>query len=158
MFCFDKQKTAYDMRISDWSSDVCSSDLFLAVQKDINAFRHPINLIIRLMPDFPDLGLASRSAAFNRVLIFIALGELCILVGIAAILAEPLAHLLTGQPCSARYPANLRPFAGRFMQEVEPVLMLNANLLFAVLILIAQPHCPDRKNVVWGKSGSVSVD
>src|SRR3546814_3445155 len=26
-FCF-KQKTAYDMRISDWSSDVCSSDLF----------------------------------------------------------------------------------------------------------------------------------
>src|SRR3546814_3289858 len=27
------------------------------------------------------------------------------------------------------------------MQEVEPVLMLNANLLFAVLILIAQPHC-----------------
>src|SRR3546814_4072409 len=27
MFCFFKQKTAYDMRISDWSSDVCSSDL-----------------------------------------------------------------------------------------------------------------------------------
>src|SRR3546814_20190282 len=26
-FCFFKQKTAYDMRISDWSSDVCSSDL-----------------------------------------------------------------------------------------------------------------------------------
>src|SRR3546814_3511930 len=25
--CFFKQKTAYDMRISDWSSDVCSSDL-----------------------------------------------------------------------------------------------------------------------------------
>src|SRR3546814_4093730 len=28
MICFFfKQKTAYDMRISDWSSDVCSSDL-----------------------------------------------------------------------------------------------------------------------------------
>src|SRR3546814_6606373 len=27
-FCF-KQKTAYEMRISDWSSDVCSSDLAL---------------------------------------------------------------------------------------------------------------------------------
>src|SRR3546814_12784533 len=26
-FCFLKQKTAYEMRISDWSSDVCSSDL-----------------------------------------------------------------------------------------------------------------------------------
>src|SRR3546814_2341614 len=28
-FFFFKQKTAYEMRISDWSSDVCSSDLFL---------------------------------------------------------------------------------------------------------------------------------
>src|SRR3546814_16792687 len=28
---FFKQKTAYDMRISDWSSDVCSSDLDLPV-------------------------------------------------------------------------------------------------------------------------------
>src|SRR3546814_7813893 len=26
-FCLFKQKTAYEMRISDWSSDVCSSDL-----------------------------------------------------------------------------------------------------------------------------------
>src|SRR3546814_11985486 len=25
--CFSKQKTAYEVRISDWSSDVCSSDL-----------------------------------------------------------------------------------------------------------------------------------
>src|SRR3546814_15436022 len=29
VFCFFKQKTAYEMRISDWSSDVCSSDLRL---------------------------------------------------------------------------------------------------------------------------------
>src|SRR3546814_3262479 len=27
LFCFFKQKTAYEMRVSDWSSDVCSSDL-----------------------------------------------------------------------------------------------------------------------------------
>src|SRR3546814_2119334 len=27
VFFFFKQKTAYEMRISDWSSDVCSSDL-----------------------------------------------------------------------------------------------------------------------------------
>src|SRR3546814_3900373 len=26
-FCFFRPKTAYEMRISDWSSDVCSSDL-----------------------------------------------------------------------------------------------------------------------------------
>src|SRR3546814_673208 len=32
-FCF-KQKTAYEMRISDWSSDVCSSDLVRPYEKD----------------------------------------------------------------------------------------------------------------------------
>src|SRR3546814_2015932 len=31
---FFKQKTAYEMRISDWSSDVCSSDLFCAGDVD----------------------------------------------------------------------------------------------------------------------------
>src|SRR3546814_1991406 len=30
-FFFFKQKTAYEMRISDWSSDVCSSDLLARV-------------------------------------------------------------------------------------------------------------------------------
>src|SRR3546814_3830829 len=32
-FVFFKQKTAYDMRISDWSSDVCSSDLVVSQRK-----------------------------------------------------------------------------------------------------------------------------
>src|SRR3546814_5089712 len=31
VFFFFKQKTAYEMRISDWSSDVCSSDLLASV-------------------------------------------------------------------------------------------------------------------------------
>src|SRR3546814_1356332 len=30
-FLFFKQKTAYEMRISDWSSDVCSSDLLQSI-------------------------------------------------------------------------------------------------------------------------------
>src|SRR3546814_9123708 len=33
VFC--KQKTAYDMRISDWSSDVCSSDLHQRRQVEV---------------------------------------------------------------------------------------------------------------------------
>src|SRR3546814_17215688 len=45
-FCF-KQKTAYEMRISDWSSDVCSSDL--AITK------------CRIAPSYP-----SRPAAGGR--------------------------------------------------------------------------------------------
>src|SRR3546814_14217957 len=32
-FFFFKQKTAYEMRISDWSSDVCSSDLIIVNDK-----------------------------------------------------------------------------------------------------------------------------
>src|SRR3546814_11340736 len=32
-FFFFKQKTAYEMRISDWSSDVCSSDLSAQVRR-----------------------------------------------------------------------------------------------------------------------------
>src|SRR3546814_6631408 len=33
-FFFFKQKTAYEMRISDWSSDVCSSDLIAIDQAE----------------------------------------------------------------------------------------------------------------------------
>src|SRR3546814_497448 len=36
-FFFFKQKTAYEMRISDWSSDVCSSDL---MEPEADAFRN----------------------------------------------------------------------------------------------------------------------
>src|SRR3546814_12220903 len=32
-FFFFKQKTAYEMRMSDWSSDVCSSDLLVVYKK-----------------------------------------------------------------------------------------------------------------------------
>src|SRR3546814_11800483 len=39
MYFFFKQKTAYEMRISDWSSDVCSSDLGYGWQYRIGAMR-----------------------------------------------------------------------------------------------------------------------
>src|SRR3546814_7773323 len=38
LFFFFKQKTAYEMRISDWSSDVCSSDLLIV--GDARMFAH----------------------------------------------------------------------------------------------------------------------
>src|SRR3546814_7555157 len=38
-FFFFKQKTAYEMRISDWSSDVCSSDLNLCRRRRVEAAR-----------------------------------------------------------------------------------------------------------------------
>src|SRR3546814_4318433 len=39
---FFKQKTAYEMRISDWSSDVCSSDL---IDVDAAVFAHVCSAI-----------------------------------------------------------------------------------------------------------------
>src|SRR3546814_20586506 len=38
IFFFFKQKTAYEMRISDWSSDVCSSDLGTLTGAFVTAF------------------------------------------------------------------------------------------------------------------------
>src|SRR3546814_2857997 len=37
LFFFFKQKTAYEMRISDWSSDVCSSDLRIEDRREHRA-------------------------------------------------------------------------------------------------------------------------
>src|SRR3546814_9165517 len=39
IFFFFKQKTEYEMRISDWSSDVCSSDL---VDRGLNGIVHGV--------------------------------------------------------------------------------------------------------------------
>src|SRR3546814_99350 len=41
-FFFFKQKTAYEMRISDWSSDVCSSDLSIARRLDQIGIVEPV--------------------------------------------------------------------------------------------------------------------
>src|SRR3546814_531988 len=41
MVCFFVQKTAYEMRISDWSSDVCSSDLVEPTYDNIADGKYP---------------------------------------------------------------------------------------------------------------------
>src|SRR3546814_1634561 len=62
-FFFFKQKTAYEMRISDWSSDVCSSDLLghrlpttLARILDRDGSRAPI---VNVCEFTPSLGVSS---------------------------------------------------------------------------------------------------
>src|SRR3546814_3799225 len=57
-FFFFKQKTAYEMRISDWSSDVCSSDLM----KPVEALALWQNVVLETVRrDGPDL--SSRQLA-----------------------------------------------------------------------------------------------
>src|SRR3546814_5805134 len=55
---FFKQKTAYEMRISDWSSDVCSSDLHGLVQECRRRSGRPESN--PLLPDFLGLQLSPR--------------------------------------------------------------------------------------------------
>src|SRR3546814_5929786 len=43
VFFIVKQKTAYELRISDWSSDVCSSDLQRLRQRGAHVRRHFID-------------------------------------------------------------------------------------------------------------------
>src|SRR3546814_3345755 len=47
---FFKQKTAYEMRISDWSSDVCSSDLTQSERVEIGDGERPGNYRARARP------------------------------------------------------------------------------------------------------------
>src|SRR3546814_4465896 len=51
LFFFFKQKTAYESRISDWSSDVCSSDLYKAILR-VLAKLSGTHRAGRLAPDF----------------------------------------------------------------------------------------------------------
>src|SRR3546814_7833973 len=44
VFFFFKQKTAYEMRISDWSSDVCSSDLIGVVEHETGVQALPLEV------------------------------------------------------------------------------------------------------------------
>src|SRR3546814_1265900 len=44
---FVKQKTAYEVRISDWSSDVCSADLKMPCQRE-HAGQHRLNHNVRI--------------------------------------------------------------------------------------------------------------
>src|SRR3546814_17914691 len=51
LFFFFKQKTAYELRISDWSSDVCSSDLAGGDQRVIGRKDHRhVRLAFRIVP------------------------------------------------------------------------------------------------------------
>src|SRR3546814_10358566 len=69
---FFKQKTAYEMRISDWSSDVCSSDL---LEADVHfpvgrlgTVRRGDEIAVDAVPDLGHLGTGGRRRQRLRLL------------------------------------------------------------------------------------------
>src|SRR3546814_8004057 len=52
LFFFFKQKTAYEMRISDCSSDVCSSDLWTERRRKLEAFVPRLGVLHHFERDF----------------------------------------------------------------------------------------------------------
>src|SRR3546814_5235671 len=64
---FFKQKTAYEMRISDWSSDVCSSDLLSVESED--TFTRPTyagNAIATVQTSHAKKVITVRGTAFDK--------------------------------------------------------------------------------------------
>src|SRR3546814_8787042 len=61
---FFKQKTAYEMRISDWSSDVCSSDLSRDIASSVFLLLHSLSHhVMHGISRFSGLDLGSMSEA-----------------------------------------------------------------------------------------------
>src|SRR3546814_1646937 len=61
LFFFFKQKTAYEMRISDWSSDVCSSDLLTRLTAEMEfdggrSVKHYKHRLLLMLDEFTSVG------------------------------------------------------------------------------------------------------
>src|SRR3546814_1429533 len=68
IFVFFKQKTAYEMRISDWSSDVCSSDLPMTPAPEGRT-------LLSITPLADELG--NRHGSRSRMTCFFRCGNAC---------------------------------------------------------------------------------
>src|SRR3546814_17471035 len=78
LFFFFRQKTAYEMRISDWSSDVCSSDLWIealgrevsapSVKQQLAAVRHLFDWLVtgQVMPTNPAASVRGPAHSVRR--------------------------------------------------------------------------------------------
>src|SRR3546814_14385009 len=106
-FFFFKQKTAYEMRISDWSSDVCSSDLGQSYDSDRGRPPRPARPLAAPHLVHPPSGPAKMSGpvvgeAGNAGCILAAGGAFAVLFGAAWLPAKVLPL------------PNARPIAWRF--------------------------------------------
>src|SRR3546814_19809107 len=144
VFFFFKQKTAYEMRISDWSSDVCSSDLkpgrhtSRAAGRDLAQVADPARrqhgIIAKLLVVMSDCG---GEALRKTVLIFCGIGEGAYAAG--------------GIQCFRRRLADIRLATAQFV-PVHPVAILCGERKSAATNAEA-----NRKGAGRGNVGTVSL-
>src|SRR3546814_3837350 len=131
VFFFVKQKTAYEMRISDWSSDVCSSDLF-GSRNDRGEFLRQRSHIGRVerrrrghlvvpQEDFVDAAFVVRSHAESQRLVGRDL--------------DPVQPLLTGREIDRQRDAQLKPFDRHRSEEHTSELQSLMRNSYAVFCL-----------------------
>src|SRR3546814_20598898 len=70
-FFFFKQKTAYEMRISDWSSDVCSSDLLVLVAGTLRPILEPDKREARVLAAAAEVEAADREYRLHGLLLVV---------------------------------------------------------------------------------------
>src|SRR3546814_2946716 len=73
---FFKQKTAYEMRISDWSSDVCSSDLLFTPEMAGQLDRDRPRAATALAPESENIVLAKVREAAAAAGLWVHIGSL----------------------------------------------------------------------------------
>src|SRR3546814_3696655 len=100
VFFFFKQKTAYEMRISDWSSDVCSSDLLLL----------PCRVELRQIGRIGEEECRSSEFGKEHVEITLACNERLVLLGVTSAQrdADEVAHPIV-EVCEERIGFGLEP-------------------------------------------------
>src|SRR3546814_13190214 len=107
---FFKQKTAYELRISDWSSDVCSSDLEQIVEDAEHRLLHLAG-ILRAADQDQLLGEVDRDHRFAALAILRRVGAEARQV-VAPIFGRAACQLPHGRPAPTM--ADSLPFPGRF--------------------------------------------
>src|SRR3546814_16580818 len=108
-FVFCKQKTAYEMRISDWSSDVCSSDLAVPQHSERSAQTRLAHC---------DMRYEKAAIMFGQ-----AFAERCILCNEKGVMPAPggfQVKQFSDMPAAGTGEENLRPRAILFLFFPQP--------------------------------------
>src|SRR3546814_7402262 len=138
---FFKQKTAYEMRISVWSSDVCSSDLLKEFGRAARTGTIPGGIIEngklhidKLRADTPE-GAEDLVLDLYQQLPPARITDLLLEVDERTGFSEAFTHLRTGAPCSDRIGLmNVLLAEGRSEEHTSELqsLMRNSNAVFCL--------------------------